>query len=179
MSGRVATILVYTESINMLEGLTEEEADTVLHENPTLVPLYKIDVVKEAEPYQYFADAAVIKLGRAREALEQEVAVSQRVRATEPEELNLGTIEEPRNVLVAKELDDEFKEQLTNVLRVHKEVFAWSYEDMKALNPEILSSHDKPGEGCNSGAATAVSAEPELCGKSQKGDRQAPSGRLY
>jgi hypothetical protein len=35
----------------MREGLTEEEADTFLHENPTLVHPYEIDVVKEAEPY--------------------------------------------------------------------------------------------------------------------------------
>jgi hypothetical protein len=52
-------------------------------------------------------------------------------------ELSLGTIEEPRNVLVAKELDAEFKEQLTNVLRAYKDVFAWSYEYMKGLNPEF------------------------------------------
>jgi hypothetical protein len=96
----------------MLEGLTEEEANTFLQENPTLVPLYEIDVVKKVESYQYSTDAneAVIELGRAREALERELAVSQRVRATELEELNLGTAEEPRNVLVAKELDADFKE---------------------------------------------------------------------
>jgi hypothetical protein len=52
----------------MLEGLTKEEADTFLQENPTLVPLYEIDVVKEAESYQYSAEAAVVKLRRAREA---------------------------------------------------------------------------------------------------------------
>jgi hypothetical protein len=44
---------------------------------------------------------------------------------------------EPRNVLVAKELDTDFKEQLMNVLREYKDVFAWSYEDMKGLNPEF------------------------------------------
>jgi hypothetical protein len=54
----------------MLEGLTEEEIDTFLQENPTLVPLYEIDVVKQAEPYQYSANATVVKLGRAREDLE-------------------------------------------------------------------------------------------------------------
>jgi hypothetical protein len=53
----------------MLEGLTEEEADTFLQENPTLVPLYEIDVVKEAEPYQLTEEAAIVELGRAREAL--------------------------------------------------------------------------------------------------------------
>jgi hypothetical protein len=31
---------VYAEGVNMLEGLTEEEADTFLQEYPTLVPLY-------------------------------------------------------------------------------------------------------------------------------------------
>jgi hypothetical protein len=36
--------------------------------------------------------------------------MSQQVWATELEELNLGKTEEPRNVLVAKELDADFKE---------------------------------------------------------------------
>jgi hypothetical protein len=125
-----ATALVYAESVNMLEGLMEEEADTFLQENLTLVPLYEINIVKEAEPYQISDEAAIIELNRAREALEWELAVSQRVRPTELEELNLGTAEEPRNVLIAKELDTEFKEQLTHVLRTYKDVFAWSYEDI-------------------------------------------------
>jgi hypothetical protein len=96
-----------------------------------LVPLYEIDVVKEAEPYQYSDDVMVVELGRAREALEQELAVSQRVRSTKIKELNLGMAEEPHNVLIAKELDTKFKEQLTNVLQAYKDMFAWSYEDMK------------------------------------------------
>jgi hypothetical protein len=121
----------------MLEGLTEEEADTFLQENPTLVPLYEIDVVKEAEPYQITDEAAIVELCRAREGFERELAVSQRVRPTELEELNLGMAEEPHNVLIAKELDAEFKKQLTNVLWTYKDVFAWSYEDMKGLNPEF------------------------------------------
>jgi hypothetical protein len=86
-----ASAPVYVESVNMLEGLTEEEADTFLQENPTLVPLYEIDVVKEAEPYQLSEEAAIVELGRTREALERELAVSRRVRPTELEELNLGT----------------------------------------------------------------------------------------
>jgi hypothetical protein len=116
---------VYAKSVNILEGLTEEKADVFLQENPTLVSLYEIDMVKEAGPFQYFADAeaAVVKLGKAREALEQELVVSQRVWATELEELNLGVEKEPCNVLVSKELDTDFKEQLTNVLREYKDVF--------------------------------------------------------
>jgi predicted RecB family endonuclease len=63
----------------MLEGLMEEEADVFLQENPTLVSLYEIDVVKEEEPFQYSADAeaTVVKLDKVREALEWVLAVSQ------------------------------------------------------------------------------------------------------
>jgi hypothetical protein len=70
-----ATTLVYAERVNMLEGLTKEEADTFLQENPTLVPLNEIDVVKKAEPYQISDEAAIVELSRAREALEWELAV--------------------------------------------------------------------------------------------------------
>jgi hypothetical protein len=63
--------------------------------------------------------------------------VSQRVRPAKLKELNLGTPEEPRNVLVPKDLDVEFKAQLFTVLKEYKDVFAWSYEDMKGLNPEF------------------------------------------
>jgi hypothetical protein len=34
-----ATAPVYAEGVNMLEGLTEQQADIFLQENPTLVPL--------------------------------------------------------------------------------------------------------------------------------------------
>jgi hypothetical protein len=132
-----ATTPVYSEGVNMLEGLTEEEADTFLQENPTLVPLYEINVVKEAEHYQLTEEAVIVELGREREALERELPVSQRVRPTELDELNLGTAGELRNVLIAKGLDPAFKEQLTHVLQTYKDVFAWSYEDMKGLNPEF------------------------------------------
>jgi hypothetical protein len=41
------------------------------------VPLYEINVVNEAEPYQLTEEASIVELGRAREALERELAVSQ------------------------------------------------------------------------------------------------------
>jgi hypothetical protein len=42
--------------VNILEGLTEEEATTYFSKNPAIVPLYEIDIVKEAEPYQVGPD---------------------------------------------------------------------------------------------------------------------------
>jgi hypothetical protein len=35
----------------MLEGLTEEVATAYFFENPAIVPLYEIDVIKEKTPY--------------------------------------------------------------------------------------------------------------------------------
>jgi hypothetical protein len=123
----------------MLEELTEEEATAYFSKNLAIVPLYEIDFTKEAEPYNIGDDMeeGIIELERAREALEKELAVSHRVRPAKLKELNLGTLEEPRNVLVAKDLDVEFKAKLVMVLREYKEVFAWSYEGMKGLNPEF------------------------------------------
>jgi hypothetical protein len=64
---------VYAESVNILEGLTAEEAHIFLQENPTLVSLDEINVVKEAEPCEYSADvdATVVEVDRAREDLER------------------------------------------------------------------------------------------------------------
>jgi hypothetical protein len=66
------TTPVYAETVNMLEGLTEEDADTFLQENLTLVPLHEIDVVKQTEPYQISDEAAIVELGRSKEVLERE-----------------------------------------------------------------------------------------------------------
>jgi hypothetical protein len=78
-SKSLATLPV--KSVNMLEGLMEEEATTYFSDNLTIVPLYEIDIVKEAEPYQVGTDTdeGIIELGRAREALEREMVVLRRV----------------------------------------------------------------------------------------------------
>ena len=42
---------LYVESVNMLEGLANEEIDQYLEENPKIVPLFKIDVDEAVFPY--------------------------------------------------------------------------------------------------------------------------------
>jgi hypothetical protein len=63
----------------MQEGLTEEEEMAYFSENPAIVPLYELDVIKETEPYHIGDDTeeGVMELGQVREALEKEPAVSQ------------------------------------------------------------------------------------------------------
>ena len=37
---------LYMEEINMLEGLDDEELDNYLEENPQIVPLFEVDIIK-------------------------------------------------------------------------------------------------------------------------------------
>ena len=49
-TGKELTSL-YAESVNMLEGLADEEVDEYLEENPKSIPLFEIDVAEAVSPY--------------------------------------------------------------------------------------------------------------------------------
>ena len=78
------------------------------------------------------------------------MAVSQRVKASQLEEVNLGTTEEARPVHIAKEMTPENKTAMITLLKEFRDVFAWSYEDMRGLDPQLyqhqihLSKDTKP-----------------------------------
>ena len=65
------------------------------------------------------------------------MAVSQRVKASQLEEVNLGTGEEARSVHIAKEMSPENKMAMITLLKEFRDVFAWSYEDMQGLDPQL------------------------------------------
>ena len=81
---------LYAEGVHMLDGLTDEEMNSFLEEHPTILPLFEIDVLSAVEPYvatdikheaPYEPDPASIKeLQQAREALNCELEISQRVK---------------------------------------------------------------------------------------------------
>ena len=78
------------------------------------------------------------------------MAVFQWVKACQLEEVNLGTGEEARPVHIAKEMSLENKTAKTTLLKEFRDVFAWSYEDMRGLDPQLyqhqihLSKDTKP-----------------------------------
>ena len=149
---------LYAESVNMLAGLADEEVDRYLEENPRIVPLFEVDVAEAVSPYIVQTEEAgeepdkdaLWELRQAQEALEREMAVSQRVKASQLEEVNLGTGEEARPVHVAKEMSPEDKSAMITLLKEFRDVFAWSYEDMRGLDPQLyqhqihLSKDAKP-----------------------------------
>ena len=42
---------LYAESMNMLEGLADEEVDRYLDEHPRIVPLFEVDIAEVVTPY--------------------------------------------------------------------------------------------------------------------------------
>ena len=80
-------------------------------------------------------DKTLRELRLQQEAMEREMQVSQHVHASALEELNLADNDtEQRMVLIAKEMQSAEKTKLTELLRQHKYVFAWSVNVMKELD---------------------------------------------
>jgi len=56
----------------------------------------------------------------------------------EVEMINLGDEGEEKMVKVGGDLSSEMRQQLYNILKEFKDIFAWSYKDMPGLDPEIV-----------------------------------------
>ena len=127
---------MYAESINMLDGLPDEEIDRYLEEHPKIIPLFEVDITAAVRPYITSPESdepdqeAFRELRQAQESLEKEMTISQRVKASQLEEVDLGTKDKPRPVNVAKEMPNEEKKAMIELLMDFQDVFAWSYEDM-------------------------------------------------
>ena len=95
---------LYAESINMLEGLPDEEVNRYLEEHPKIVPLFEVDITEAVIPYvtnpRKESDEpdqeAIPELRQAQESLEREMTISQRVKASQLEKMDLGTNDKPR-----------------------------------------------------------------------------------
>ena len=86
-------------------GLVEEEVDHFLEEYPTIIPLFEIDVIsaigspptedvtEDSLPQDEPDPTTIAELRHARDACERELAISQRVKASTLESLNLGSDE--------------------------------------------------------------------------------------
>ena len=62
-------------------------------------------------------------------------------------EINLGTKNDPRDVIISQNLTPEEERALSNILKEYKDTFAWTYEDMPSLNPTLVEHRlpIKPG----------------------------------
>ena len=78
-----------------------------------------------------------MELSRAREAFEKEMEISRRVIASTLEDVNIGMASEPRLLSIVKELAPDQKQAMITLLTEYKDVFVWSHEDMKRLDPKF------------------------------------------
>ena len=54
------------------------------------------------------------------------------------EEVNLGTVEEPRIAYISSLLPSDFKERIIGTLQEFKDYFAWNYEEMPGLDRSLV-----------------------------------------
>ena len=52
--------------------------------------------------------------------------------------INLGTLKNYKEVKIGSTLSSDEQEELTKLLKEFPEVFAWSYEDMPGIDPDIV-----------------------------------------
>ena len=98
----------------MLDGLVDGEINSFLDEHPMIVLLFEIDVLSVVEPYvtnaidhevSHEPDLASIKeLQQARDAFDCELAISQHIKASTLEDVNLRSPSEARTIKIAKDL---------------------------------------------------------------------------
>ena len=53
--------------------------------------------------------------------------------------INVGTVENPRELKIGHQLIQEHKYELSQFLKEYQDVFAWSYQDMPGLAPDIVT----------------------------------------
>jgi len=57
--------------------------------------------------------------------------------------INLGTDEDKKEIKIGALLDATVKERVIELLKEYADIFAWSYEDMPSLDPDVME-HQLP-----------------------------------
>ena len=172
--------LLYAKQIHMLEGLEDEELELYLDENPRIVPLFEIDVGGTTDSYASPIESigyddeprkeTIAELQRAQEAFECKMEISRRVAATELEEVNMGTTEDPRTISIAKKFTSLNKDDNDRTLRRIQGRLRVVIRRHEGVRSKILSTPDQPRHRCKTGPTTTVPDEPELRSPHKRGN---------
>ena len=110
------------------------------------MPLFEVDITEVVGQYVTSSkldepdQEAIRELRQAQESLEKEMTISQRVKVSQLVEVDLRTKEKWRPVNVAKEMPNDEKNAVIELLMTFRDVFAWSYEDMRGLDPQLYQN---------------------------------------
>ena len=104
---------LYVKGVHMLDGLAEEELDHLLEEHPMIIPLFELDVIsaigspptedvtEESLPHDKPDPTTIVESHHAHDTFERELTISQQVKASTLESLNIGSDENPRTQKIA------------------------------------------------------------------------------
>lgn len=59
------------------------------------------------------------------------------INSVQTEPFNLGTCDNPKNILLASDLTPDEREKMKEIIKRRQNVFVWSYEDMPGIDREI------------------------------------------
>ena len=59
------------------------------------------------------------------------------INSMQTKSFNLGTIDNPKNILLASDLTHDEKEKMKETLKKRQKVFTWGYEDMPSIDSKI------------------------------------------
>ena len=120
----------------MLDGLAEEEVDHFLEEHPTIIPLFEIDVIsaigsppaedvtEDSLPQDEPDPTTIVELRHALDAFERELAISQGVKASTVESLNLGSDDNPHTLQIANNLPAD---ERSTLIRLRQTIRMYSH----------------------------------------------------
>lgn len=145
---------VCVEGLNQLLGVDDDDEEEILQANPTLVPLFEVQEEKIKDKYVHSQtqglmipeDEGEVELPAEAQARWEEFQLReskqpQRVPEDAIVDINIKTTKEPRFVKISKTLDEQTTSQITDLLKEYSDVFAWSYKDMKDIDPAFYEHH--------------------------------------
>ncbi|CAN6440493.1 unnamed protein product [Victoria cruziana] len=85
------------------------------------------------------------------------------------EEINIGTLDKPKILQIGSSLSQEEKSNLVSFLTNYREAFAWTYEDMPGLDPNLIQHFLPLTKECKPVKQKLRKLDPRLMGQVKEG----------
>ena len=76
-------------------------------------------------------------------------------------QINLGDEANPKPIFISESLSPFEKKDLISLVREYMDVFAWNYENMSGLDPQVVYASPQHQSGCEARQTTAAMVPPE------------------
>ena len=136
---------------NWVQGLSPKQEAMVFQANPDLISLAEIHLASmvadqeklDIPPHfsQEIQETVAVQAIPANQALQNKVVTGWTHGAKDRVELvNLGTLENPRNIKINADAPDHVKKAAIELFHEYQDIFAWGHEDLKGI-PSTLAEH--------------------------------------